>query len=145
MKELRTEIEIKASPEKVWEILTDLAKYPEWNPFLHHAVGSPTLGGKVDITFLQGSKDMTLHCKVVKALPHRLLAWKYHVIAPFLWNGVHSFTIDRLGDKLVRFIDVEVFSGLLIPAQANSIETTSRQDFMSMDKALKQRAEKAKK
>jgi len=28
MKELRTEIEIRASPEKVWEILIDLAHYP---------------------------------------------------------------------------------------------------------------------
>lgn len=46
MKELRTEIEIKAPPEKVWEILTDLARYPEWNPFFHHAVGTLKVGGE---------------------------------------------------------------------------------------------------
>jgi uncharacterized protein YndB with AHSA1/START domain len=32
MRELRDEIEIEATPERVWEILTDFAAYPEWNP-----------------------------------------------------------------------------------------------------------------
>jgi uncharacterized protein YndB with AHSA1/START domain len=43
MKEIRSEIEIQASPEKVWKILTDLDKYQEWNPFLHHAGGKTEL------------------------------------------------------------------------------------------------------
>ena len=29
MKELRTEIVINVSPEKVWQVLTDLDRYPE--------------------------------------------------------------------------------------------------------------------
>jgi len=50
MKELRTEIEIQASPEKVWQILMDFDKWPEWNPFIHTVVGKPETGEKVDIT-----------------------------------------------------------------------------------------------
>ncbi len=61
MKELRTQIEIQASPEKVWQILTDLDKYPEWNPFIHHAVGKAQVGDAVDITVQSASKEMTLH------------------------------------------------------------------------------------
>jgi uncharacterized protein YndB with AHSA1/START domain len=34
MKELRTEIEIQATPDKVWQVLTSLDKYPEWNPLV---------------------------------------------------------------------------------------------------------------
>ncbi len=145
MKVLRTEIEIKATPEKVWSILTNLACYPEWNPFIHHAIGTAKLGGKVDITFKQGAKDMTLHCTVVRVKKERELAWQYHVIFPFLWQGEHSFTIQPLGAKLVKFIDVEIFRGLLIPLQAKDIDTNSRRDFKAMDKALKARAESAKK
>ena len=51
MKELRTEIEIQATPDKVWQVLTSLDKYPEWNPFIHHAIGKAKVGEKVDITF----------------------------------------------------------------------------------------------
>jgi hypothetical protein len=142
MKELRTEIEIKASPEKVWKILTDLTKYPEWNPFFHHAIGTVTVGGKVDITFLHGSRDMTLHCTVVKVELNRMLSWKYHVIFPFLWNSEHSFTIELLGSNRIRFIDIEVFKGWLIPSQTKDIDITTRRDFMAMDRALKARAEK---
>jgi uncharacterized protein YndB with AHSA1/START domain len=32
MKEYRASTTIKASPEKIWAILTDAAKYPEWDP-----------------------------------------------------------------------------------------------------------------
>ena len=143
MKELRTEIVIQVSPEKVWQTLIDLDKYPDWNPFIHHAIGKAKVGEKVDITFRSGSKDMTLHCAVVKVEPNRELSWKYHVILPGLWSGEHSFTIESIGANQVRFIDKEIFNGLLIPFQAKDIDTNSRRDFEAMDKALKTRAEVA--
>ena len=33
-KEIKTEILINAAPEKVWSILTNFEKYPDWNPFI---------------------------------------------------------------------------------------------------------------
>lgn len=141
MKELRTEIEIQATPDKVWQVLTSLDKYPEWNPFIHHAIGKAKVGEKVDITFKSGSKDMTLHCTVIRAEPNQELCWKYHVILPSLWSGEHSFTIESLGNNKVRFIDREIFNGLLIFTQAKDIDTNTKLDFEAMDKALKARAE----
>jgi hypothetical protein len=147
MKELRTEIEIQAPPETVWQILTDLAKYPEWNPFIHVAIGKAIVGDTVDIDVASGTadaKDMTLHCTVVKAEPNHDLCWKYHVYMPGLFRGEHSFTIEPLGPDRVRFIDREVFDGVLLPLQANAIDTQSRRGFEDMDKALKARAEAAR-
>jgi hypothetical protein len=141
MKELRTEIEIQASPEQVWQVLTDLNKYPEWNPFIHHAIGQARAGEKVEITFRSGSKEMTLHCTVIKVEPNRELCWKYHVILPAFFQGEHSFLIEPGGDNRVRFIDRETFTGLLVPLQARDIDTHSRRGFEAMDKALKARAE----
>lgn len=142
MKELRTEIEIQASPEKVWQILTNLGEYPQWNPFIHHAIGTAKVGEKVDITFRSGSKEMTLHCTVVKVEPNRELRWKYHVILPALFSGEHSFVIEPIDNNRVRFVDREIFNGLLVSSQARDIDTNSKHGFEAMDKALKARAEK---
>ena len=141
MKELRTEIEIQASPERVWQILVDLAKYPEWNPLILRAIGRANLGEAVDITVGSASKEMILHCTVVKAEPNRELCWKYHVILPGLFRGEHSFIIEPTGANQVRFVDREVFNGLLVPLQAKDIDTNSRRGFEEMDRALKARAE----
>lgn len=142
MKELRTEIEIQAAPEKIWQVLTSFDKYPEWNPFIHHAIGKAQVGEKVDITFKSGSKVMTLHCIVVKAEPNKELLWKYHVSLPILFSGVHSFIIEQVESNKVRFIDREIFNGILVSSQAKDIDTNSKQGFEAMDKALKARAEK---
>ena len=144
MKELRTEIEIRASPEKVWEILIDLAHYPDWNPFIHSAVGKAALGEPVTIHYgPPGAKEGTLHCTVLALEPHRELRWKWHILVPALFTGTHSFVIEPLADNRVRFVDREVFSGLLTPLYARQIDTTSRQGFEDMDQALKARAEGA--
>jgi len=142
MKELRTEIEIQASPEKVWQVLTDLDKYPEWNPFIHHALGKATIGNTVDIDFQPDSTGLKLHCTVVKAEPNKTLAWKYQVGTAFLLSGEHSFTIEPINEQRVRFVDKEIFNGLLVPLQAKDIDTNTRHGFEAMDRALKLRAEK---
>lgn len=144
MKELYTEIEIQASPEKVWQVLTDLDQYPDWNPFIHHALGKAKESEKVDITFRSGSKEMTLHCQVITVKPNQELCWKYHVIAPVLFSGIHTFKIEPMETNRVRFIDREIFSGWLVPLQARDIDTNSRKGFEEMDKALKARAEETK-
>jgi hypothetical protein len=143
MKELRTEIEIQASPEKVWQILAGFDKWPEWNPFIHTVIGKPEIGEKVDITFRTASKEMTLHCTIVKAESNRELCWKYHVIIPGLFRGEHSFIIEPMGTDRVRFVDREIFNGLLVSLQAKDIDTNSRRGFEEMDRALKVRAEQA--
>jgi hypothetical protein len=138
MKEIRTEIDILESTDKVWRILTALDKYPEWNPFLHHAIGKAELGAKVDVIFKSGSKDMTLHCTIIKVDPNHELRWRYHVGHPSLFQGEHCFVIESVGKNLLHFIDKEIFTGLLIPFMVNE---NDKSRFEAMDQALKVRAE----
>lgn len=141
MKELRTEIEIQARPDEVWQVLTNLDKYPEWNPFIKRAIGNGTVGEKVEITVRSGAKEIVLHCIVARVEPNKELCWKYHVISPFLFRGEHSFIIDQVESNRVRFIDRETFNGLLVATQAKDIDTNSKQGFEAMDNALKVRVE----
>jgi hypothetical protein len=138
MKEIRTEIDIQASPGKTWQVLTALDKYTEWNPTLLHGIGKVELGGKVDITIKFGSRDMILHCSVVKVDPNRALTWSYHVGLPFLFRGEHSFVMEPAGEGRVHFVDREVFRGLLVPFIVNEKDAG---EFEAMDRALKARVE----
>jgi hypothetical protein len=140
---LQTEIQIQAAPEKIWQILTDLDKYPEWNPLITKAIGKVEVGERVEITVPSGSKEMKLHCTVIKAEPRQVLCWKYHIISPLLFRGQHSFSIEPMGSNYVRFVDQEIFNGLLVQSQAKDIDTNSRHGFEAMDKALKMRAEQS--
>jgi hypothetical protein len=36
---ISTEIEIAASPQRVWDVLSDTAAYERWNPFIHTLSG----------------------------------------------------------------------------------------------------------
>ena len=42
--QLRTSVDIDASPERVWDVLTDVRAYPQWNRFITGAEGSFVVG-----------------------------------------------------------------------------------------------------
>src|SRR6266571_1159629 len=49
MKEVSAEIEIEAPAERVWEVLTDFAKFPEWNPFIRQMSGEVRTGAQLHV------------------------------------------------------------------------------------------------
>lgn len=141
MKVLRTEIEIQATFDTVWQILTDLERYAEWNPFITRAVGKADVGEQVEITVPDRSRTRLLHCTVTKALLNKELCWTYHVFLPGLFRGEHRFSLEAGEDDAVRLVDEEIFNGLAVFLDASEIDTHTRQGFHAMDRALKARAE----
>jgi uncharacterized protein YndB with AHSA1/START domain len=61
MKELKTEILINTTPQKVWEILVDFKRYHEWNPFIKSITGNVVVGSKITARFPEAGIDPT--CK----------------------------------------------------------------------------------
>ena len=141
MKENRNEIEIQSTSEKVWEVLTDFDKYPEWNPLLCRAEGKLIIGEKVNLTAKSASSEMNLLCTVLTVEPDRQFSWKFHVGLPILFRGEHIFKIEPIDEHRVRFIDREIFHGLLVPLQAKNLETNAKPAMIAMGKALKERVE----
>lgn len=139
MKELRTTIEINTIPERVWQILTDTDKFPDWNPFIRSVKGKLARGETIEVVLGQ-EKTMTFRPTILEVTPNRTLRWLGKLFVGGLFDGEHIFEIEPLGANRVRFIQREKFSGLLIPV-FNFDGTES--GFNAMNRALKQRAEAA--
>jgi hypothetical protein len=144
MKELRSEIEIAAPAGRVWQVLTDFAAFPQWNPFIRKARGALREGERIEIMMQpSGAGGMTFHPTVLTVEAERELRWIGHLFVPGLFDGEHIFSIEPRGTGRVLFIQREIFTGLLVPLLARMLDTSTRHGFDEMNKALKVRAEQA--
>lgn len=142
MKELRTEVEIDLPPDRVWGLLADFAAFPEWNPFMRWAKGEAREGARLEVCLqASGTRGMTFKPRVLKAQENRELRWLGHLGIPGLFDGEHIFTIEPLGSDRVRFVQRELFRGLLAPLLLRALEKGTRRGFDEMNQALKARAE----
>ncbi len=142
MRELNTETEIKALPEKIWDILMDFDKYPEWNPFIKEIEGNMEVGHRLKaLIAAPGGKAMTFKPKVLKVEPNREFRWLGHLLFPGVFDGEHIFQIEPTANGTVRFIHREKLGGLLVPMFWKKLDKDTRAGFNQMNEALKKRAE----
>jgi hypothetical protein len=141
-KQLQAEIEIQGTPEQVWEVLTDLDAYPQWNPFIVQAGGTPQPGHRLELRMrLAAGRATTLRPEVLEADPGRKLRWLGRLLVPGLFDGEHSFTIQPAGPGQVRLTQHEEFRGLLAPLLLAMIAKPTLESFHRMNQALKARVE----
>lgn len=140
-KSIQTEIIINASKEKVWNILTDLDQYTEWNPFIICSKGRLAKGERLTNTLLNGSKRIVFKPKVVSVVPHQYFDWLGSLFIKGLFDGHHYFEIDELAPDQVKLTQGEHFSGVLSSYILKKIGEDTRSNFIKMNAAVKQRAE----
>jgi len=133
------EIKIDAPPERVWAVLTDLAAYPEWNPFIRHIQGELRVGGKLEVRIQPpGGAGMTFRPTVLAVDAGQELRWLVRLLRPGLHDGEHALRIEALGGGRSRFVQSETFSGLLVGFRKGTLAKTAN-GFQAMNEALKAR------
>jgi hypothetical protein len=138
--ELHTAIDIAAPPERVWEVLTDFARYPDWNTFLQWVHGEPVVGQHLRMYIVSGRNRMRFKTRVLAADPARELRWIGHLVVPGLFDGEHRFRMTPR-DGGTHFEQDEEFHGILVPLLARTLQTDAKRSFEQMNEALKLRAE----
>lgn len=142
--QLRTELEILASPLEIWDILVDFARYPEWNAFIVSASGELRVGAtlKVCIALPEDGATRTFHPVVTECTSPFRLAWRGQLGFPWIFSGHHFFELLPLAEGRTRLVHAEDFSGLLTKFLGRTFTLTGR-GFAYMNQALKRRAELA--
>lgn len=141
MRELRTEIDIDARPEEVWEILMDFARYPDWNPFIRSISGDARVDSTIKVHLKpEGGMAMLLEPKVIAADANRKFAWKGSLLIGGIFDGQHEFILEKTDDGKTKFVHREEFSGILVPLLWRFLEKNTARGFNDMNRALSERA-----
>lgn len=142
MKEIRTEMEIKASPAKVWQVLTDFENHSKWNPFIRSIKGDKTEGGSLQAELSPpGSGSMKIKPKILVFEREKEFRWKGKILFPGIFDAEHYFLISKNGNGSTLFVHGEKFNGILVGALGKVLERTM-QGFEQMNEALKKECEK---
>ena len=124
--------------ELVWDALTALDSFHEWNPFMREASGVVAVGEKLKVYLKPpGGMGMTFKPRVVKVEPNREFRWLGHLVIPGFFDGEHIFEIEPDGDAGCRFVQREEFRGLLVPLMLLMIRKSTERRFNEMNQALK--------
>jgi hypothetical protein len=142
-KELRTEIQIKAIPDKIWAILTNFDNYPKWNPFIKSISGNVAVGNTIvaRIEPPNGS-GMTFKPKVLVFEKNKKFTWLGHFLFKGLFDGEHRFELIDNQNGTITFIQSEKFGGILVPLFSKMIDVNTKAGFQLMNEKLKELAEK---
>jgi hypothetical protein len=139
---IHTEIGIGAPAPAVWAILTDTAKWPEWNPFMTLKAGRLVVGERLVVEIRPpGKPAATFKPTVTKLEPGRELRWLGHLGVPGIFDGEHGFRVAAEDVGRCHLEQFETFGGILSRPVLWYVGAASKAGFEAMNRALKARAE----
>ena len=142
MKNIKTEITINNTPDKVWSVLTDFKNHPNWNPFINNISGEKKVGQKLIVSIKSPEGNgMTFKPKVLKFEEEKEFRWRGKLLIRGIFDGEHYFILKAKGNSQTTFIHGEKFSGILVYLSGKMLEKT-KGGFNEMNKSLKKECEK---
>ena len=144
MPELKTSIEIEATPGAVWSVLSDFDRYGDWNPFIRSLEGPTAVGDDFEVALeLPNGRGMTFRPEVLANDEAREFRWlgRTRAVGVRLVDGEHYFLIEPIEGGHARLTQGEYFTGLFASPMMWFMGGQTREGFESMNAALKERVE----
>lgn len=142
MYNIQTVIEINATPDKIWQVLTNFPDFPKWSQFLLKIEGKPEIGTRLNVRINDGKSTMTFKPKLIIVEAQQELRWLGSLGGMgFLFSGEHYFQFEEAKAGVTRMVHGENFSGWLAPLLWKSLDSNTRAGFELFNQALKARVE----
>ncbi|KMQ65149.1 polyketide cyclase [Chryseobacterium angstadtii] len=140
--EVKTEILIHSTPEKVWSILSDFDNYPNWNPFVTSLTGDVKAGNKITVKIEPPEASSNTFKPTVTAFEvNRKLSWLGVLLFRGVFDGEHKFELTDNGNGTTTLVQSENFIGILVPLFKKQLDNNTRRGFEAMNTKLKELAE----
>ena len=130
---------IKATPDTIWQILTDAPAYPTWNPAVERVEGSIAPGETIKVQ-VKANPGRTFPVKVTEFQPSSHMVWSGGMPLG-LFRGVRTYRLTPAGEGTTRFDMREEYTGLMLPMIWKSIPDLAP-SFEQFAQGLKAEAEK---
>lgn len=141
--DVSSSIEIQASPDAVWAVLTDFASYAAWNPFIDGIVGAPRVGARLRVHLVgHGGRGTTFRPTVTVVRDGQEFRWLGRLWPGRIFDGEHYFVLAPLDDGSTRLTHGERFSGVLV-ALMRGATSGAGAGFNAFNEALRDRVEAA--
>lgn len=139
MRAITRTVELDATPQQVWDVLTFAPGHADWNPFIVKMAGDLEVGRRIEVRIAPpGGKPMTFRPTVLDVDPAHRLAWLGRLLVPGLFDGTHSFTLEPFPGSRTQLTQSETFRGLLVSLSGSLLQRTEA-GFAAMNEALRQR------
>jgi len=107
-------VEIAAPARVVWDILTDMPRYGEWNPFCVRAESTLEMGAPVQMTLVNYAAPGTLvpNCEFICAFePERMISWEMGWSEAWPYPARRDQVIVSTGPDSCRYVSTDAFLG----------------------------------
>ena len=135
-----SEAEIDASPEVVWDVLTDFESYPDWNPYVTSARGTLREGATLHLRREPpGDGSKTADAEILIVRENRKLEWQVRKLVAGVLDEEQIFRTKRIAPTMTNLVEETRLEGLLAPVTGTD---DARRGLRLMILALAREAER---
>jgi len=133
-------VDIKVPVHDVWEALTSVESWGQWNSFIPMVEGKLEVGKTMKIKVVSpGMKEMTFEPTVYAVEKYKRISWGGGFLG-FVYKGVHEFILEPVDDHTTRFRQIEKFQGPIVLLMKEMIQKTAV-GYLNMNEELKNHLE----
>jgi hypothetical protein len=143
MYEIETSIEINATKERVWDVLTAFREWDEWNPIITRMKATLSPNTPLSFVIATGGRELKIKAEMVKVEHGKELRWR----GPPSWvvgrilRGEHYLAVESTGPNKSRIVHGERFGGVSLPILWRKLRSDLEVAYSEMNRAIKARAE----
>jgi len=138
---LEHRIGVQAPGEIVWEILADVARWPEWTGMYPAAAGVIGFGERLTLTVaLPGQKPETIQPRILDWGPIEAVHWRSSAMGGLV-SAIRYLEVEVMSETGCIFSNGELFQGFLSNRIPRARRVALRAGFTALGEAMRERAE----
>ena len=135
-------LEINAPAEIVWDVITDLPRYGEWNPFMRECSSTFKPGDPIDMKVKIFARPQPQREWVLEFVPGKRFAYRMKPVPPGALSSFRSHDVESAGAARTRYRSFFQLSGWLMPVVRGLLGSRLEAGFAGMSEGIRTRAEK---